>query len=143
MSEGWPWSGRRAWVVSVVVGSTMLVTPACSRLRHPFSSGGVKTRAGTLSVTPPSGSVGTAFSLVAGGFRAGEPMTFEIDIPKHPRFVGPSHLAGADGRVTSTYTPLNGDPPGTYLVKAVGSRGTRAQGHLDVLGGAPSTSTTR
>ena len=62
-------------------------------------------------------------------------MTFEIDIPGRTRFVGPSHTAGPDGRVTSTYTPLTGDPPGTYQVKAVGSRGTRASATLVVVGG--------
>jgi len=88
-------------------------------------------------VSPPNGAVGTAFSLTAGGFRPGEPMTFEVDIPNRPRFVGPSHTAGPDGRVTSIYTPLTGDPPGIYQVKAVGSRGTRATGTLSVANRTP------
>jgi hypothetical protein len=67
-------------------------------------------------------------------------MTFEVDPPNHKRFVGPSHTAGPDGRVTSVYTPQTGDPPGTYVVKAVGSRGTRASGQLVVTG---TTSTTK
>jgi hypothetical protein len=76
--------------------------------------------------------VGTAFSLSAGGFKPGEPMTFEVDVPNRPRFVGPSHTADPAGAVSSKYTPQNGDPPGTYVVKAVGSRGTRAQGQIVV-----------
>lgn len=68
-------------------------------------------------------------------------MTFEIDAPKQPPFVGPSHVAGADGRVTSIYTPQRDAPAGTYLVKAIGSRGTRAESHLSMETGV--TSTTR
>jgi hypothetical protein len=120
----------RTRLVAMVIGSSLLVAPACS-LRHHT----IKARAGTLTVTPPSGKVGTKFSLAAGGFLAGEPMTFEIDIPKSPKFVGPSHTAGLDGTVTSAYTPLTGDPPGVYVVKAVGSRGTRAEGRLTVVAG--------
>jgi hypothetical protein len=62
-------------------------------------------------------------------------MTFEIDAPNHTRFVGPSHVAGPDGRVASSYTPLKGDPVGDYAVIAVGSRGTRANGHITVVAG--------
>jgi hypothetical protein len=121
-------------LVALLLSCSMAALPACGRLRHPFSSG-PRTRTGTLVVSPPNGAIGTAFSLTAGGFRPGEPMTFEVDIPKRPRFVGPSHTAGPDGRVTSTYTPLNGDPPGTYQLKAVGSRGTRASATLSVDSG--------
>jgi hypothetical protein len=64
-------------------------------------------------------------------------MTFEVDIPHHPHFVGPTHVAAADGTVSSTYTSSANDPPGTYLIKAVGSRGTRAQASLVVLGANP------
>lgn len=116
---------------------SLVLLPGCSRISRHFSGGGVKTRKGTLTVAPANGPVGTAFSLTAGGFRPGEPLTFEIDIPGRPRFVGPSHTAGPDGRVASTYTPLTGDPPGTYQIKAVGSRGTRASASLVVVGGTP------
>jgi hypothetical protein len=116
----------------------MLLTPACSRLSQHFSKRSV-TRHGTLTVSPPNGTAGTAFSLTAGGFVPGEPMTFEINAPKQPRFVGPSHVAGPDGKVTSTYTPQPGAPAGTYVVKASGSRGTRAESHLSIAPGSPST----
>jgi hypothetical protein len=130
-------AGRRGVRRTVAALLTVIVLlPGCSRLRHHTT-----TRKGTVTVTPASGPPGTAFSLVAGGFRPDEPMTFEIDIPKHPKFVGPSHKAGADGRVSTTYTPLNGDPPGTYQIKAVGSRGTRAQGQLNVVAGSTPTTT--
>ncbi len=114
----------------------LLMAPACTRLRHHISGGGggAKTRPGTLTVTPPSGKVATPFSLTAGGFRPGEAMTFEIDLPNKSRFVGPSHTADPQGTVTSTYMPLSGDPPGLYQVMAVGNQGTRAQTSLTVTG---------
>lgn len=123
-----------AVVVSVLMVSVLMVVPGCSKLRHPFSGGGVKTRTGTLTVAPLSGPVGTAFTLTAGGFQPGEPMTFEVDVPGHPKFTGPPHTAGPDGTVTSTYTPLTGDPAGTYPLKADGSQGTHATGSLIVTG---------
>jgi len=125
-------------IAVAALASAMLFSPACSRLTQHFSKRSV-TRAGTLTVSPPNGTAGTVFSLTAGGFAPGEPMTFEIDAPKQPRFVGPSHTAGADGKVTSTYTPQPGAPVGTYVVKATGSRGTRAMGHLSIVAGAPPT----
>jgi hypothetical protein len=121
--------GRAVVVIAVLA---ILATPACSRISRHFGGGSTPTRKGTLTVTPPSGTVGTAFSLSAGGFKPGEPMTFEVDVPNRPRFVGPSHTADPGGAVSSKYTPQNGDPPGTYVVKAVGSQGTRAQGQIVV-----------
>ena len=49
--------------------------------------------------------------LAAGGFLPGEAMTFEIDIPKHSQFVGPSQSSGErwpDYR--------HGYPPGSMTV---------------------------
>lgn len=127
---------RRVVAVAALVGlAALLLAPGCGRLTRHFSGGGgPPSRKGSLTAAPASGPIGTAFSLTAGGFRPGEPMTFEIDIPSHPRFVGPSHTAAPDGTVTSTYTPLKGDPPGTYQIKAVGSLGTRAETALIVTG---------
>ena len=130
----------RTRALAILLGLTVLLAPGCARLTRHFS-GHSSTRKGSLTVTPPSGSPGTAFSLSAGGFRAGEAMTFEIDLPNRTRFVGPSHTAGPDGTVSSTYTPLTGDPGGTYRVHAVGNRGTRADGTIVVSGGASSSPT--
>ena len=116
-----------------LIAVAALLTPACSRLSRHFS-GGSPTRHGVLTVTPPTGPVGSTFTLVATGFLPGEPMTFEIDVSKQERFVGPSHVAGPDGKVTATYTPQPRNPSGTYAVKAVGARGTRAEGKLTVAG---------
>ena len=125
-----------AAVVLGAVIACLALTPACSRISNHFS-GSSPTRKGTLSASPPAGPVGTTFSLTAGGFKPGEPMTFEIDPPKGARFIGPSHTAGPDGRVTTTYVPQAGNSPGTYHLKAVGSQGTRAQGQLTLEGAAP------
>jgi hypothetical protein len=124
----------------VLVGCMSLAMSmgACSRIsRH--ISGAVPTRKGTLVITPASAAAGTAFSLAAGGFLPGEAMTFEVDIPGRPPFVGPAHTADPGGRVSATYTPLANDPPGTYRIKAVGSRGTRAQSTMHVGGTTTST----
>ena len=121
-------------LAAAALGVALMSSTSCGRLQHHFF-GHTTTRSGTLIVAPTSGPVGTAFSLAAAGFRAGEPMTFEIDLPNHTKFVGPSHVAGPDGKVASSYKPLTGDPPGAYQVVAVGSRGTRANGRLTVVAG--------
>jgi len=115
---------------------TIVAAPACG-VRQRIFGGGSPTRKGTLTVTPPTGPAGTAFTLTAGGFLAGEAMTFEIDIPHKPRFVGPPHTADPDGKVTGMYTPQAGNPLGTYTVKAVGARGTRAEAPVTVVAGSP------
>jgi hypothetical protein len=132
------WRRQAGWIAAAALASSVLLTPACSRLSSHFSKRSV-TRRGTLTVSPANGTAGTAFSLTAAGFVPGEPMTFEIDAPNQPRFVGPSHIAGADGKVTSTYTAQPGARAGNYLVKAVGSRGTRAQSNLSIEAGVSST----
>ena len=122
----------RRWLAAVVLLAVVATTPACGVRRRLFG-GGSTTRKGVLSVAPPSGPVGTVFTLTATGFRPGEPMTFEIDVPGQPKFVGPRHDAGPDGKVTSTYTPQANNPPGTYKIKAVGSQSTRAEGRVTVV----------
>jgi hypothetical protein len=72
--------------------------------------------------------------LMAGGFRPGESMTFEIDGPNKIHFVGNPHTADPTGMVTATYTPQSTDPAGVYTVLAVGNQSTRAQGTLTVTG---------
>jgi hypothetical protein len=120
---------RRSLISLTFVLALLLLAPACG-LRHHT----VQTRTGTLTVTPPSGKTGTPFSLSAAGFRPGEALTFEVDIPGHSPYIGPSHTADPQGAVSTTYVPLGGDPPGTYQIKAVGNHGTRAQGTVIVSG---------
>jgi hypothetical protein len=129
--------GRRGLALAVLM-IALLGSPACSRITNHFSHHTV-TRTGTLVVSPANGPPGTAFSLTAGGFKPGEAMTFEVDLPNHTRFVGPSHTAGPDGKVSSTYTALTGDPAGVYVVKATGALGTRAQGNIQLTGTTPSS----
>jgi hypothetical protein len=125
-----------ATVLAVLVG----LTAGCG-VRQRLFGGRSLTRSGRLSVLPPRGPAGSTFFLVASGFKPGEAMTFEIDVPHQSRFVGPRHLAGPDGKVSSAYSPLISDPPGLYRVKAVGAGGTRAQARLTIVAGAPPTST--
>ena len=127
--------GRRpSWALRGTIGilsiPSLALLPACGRITSHFSGHSAPTRQGTLTVSPASGPIGTTFSLTAGGLKPGEPMNFEIDPPKGAKFVGPSHTAGADGRVTTTYASQPNDVPGTYHVKAVGSQGTRAEAQL-------------
>ena len=89
--------GRRQWLVLVAVVIIAVVGPGCSRLQRHFS-GGSPTRHGVITVSPPNGPTGTVFTLAASGFLPGEAMTFEIDVSKGTRFVGPRHVAGADGK---------------------------------------------
>jgi hypothetical protein len=118
-------------LISVTLVAVLLLAPACG-LRHHT----VKSRQGTLSVTPPAAKAGASFMLAATGFRPGEAMTFEIDSPppSKGRFVGPSHTADQQGAVSSNYVPQSGDAPGVYQVLAVGNQGTRAQGTLTITG---------
>src|SRR5258708_184329 len=125
--------------VALVVGLAIVSAPACGIRQHFFGKP-TPTRPGTLTAAPPTGPPGTRFSLVAGGFLPGESMTFEIDVPGQKPFVGPAHTAGTDGSVTSSYMPQSGDPPGTYQVKAVGARGTRAQTSVVIVAAQPATS---
>lgn len=122
-----PRTGRSLRAATVAL---MLALTSCSALHRHLFGGSTPGRAGTVTISPPSGKAGTAFSLNAGGFRPGEKLTFEIDTPNHQRFVGPSHAAAADGHAAGAYTPQATDPPGTYQVKATGDRGTHATGSL-------------
>jgi hypothetical protein len=103
----------------------------CSRVTRHFS-GSVPTRHGVLTVNPANGPVGSTFTLVATHFLPGEGMTFEIDASKNSHFVGPRHVVGPDGKVSTTYTPQAGNPKAIYVVKAVGDRGTRATAKMTV-----------
>ena len=125
----------------VVIGALVLMLgTGCGRLTGHFSSHTV-TRKGTVSADPPSGPVGTAFTLKAGGLKPGEAMTFEVDPPKGQRFIGPSHTAGPDGIVTATYTAQAGNAPGSYKLKATGDMGTRASATLTIVPGQATTTT--
>jgi len=128
-------------VALLATSVVFLLAPACGRITSHFS-GHTVTRKGTVAAVPPTGPVGTAFSLRATGLKPGEAMTFEVTPPKGRPFIGPSHTAGADGTVTATYTAQSGDAPGTYKLKATGDQGTRANGTLVVVPGQATTTTT-
>ncbi|MCU1461840.1 MAG: hypothetical protein JWO37_1915 [Acidimicrobiales bacterium] len=128
-----------ASAAAVLVLVAAVSISGCSRITRHFS-GSSTTRKGTLVISPATGPPGTHFVLEAHGLRAGEPMTFAVDLPNHTHFVGPPHTADPTGAASGTYTPQSGNPAGSYRVHVVGSQGTRADGQLRVTA-APSTTT--
>lgn len=96
----------------------------------------------SVVVTPPSGPVGSSLKLAVTDFQPGENVKFEIDFPNAHKFTGPPHLVGPDGTTSTNYTVTAGNPPGDYVVKALGDKGTMAQSDFKVTGAAGSTATT-
>src|SRR2546421_12261349 len=96
----------------VVAG--FVVTPGCGRIMHKITGGGGGSsgRTGTLSVTPPSGAAGSAFTLSAGGVLPSEAMTFELDLPNKTKVVGPAPPGRNDGEGASPHTPARAHPSG-------------------------------
>jgi len=95
-----------------------------------------------IVVRPPSGNVGTSFTLIGTGFKPGESVTFEIDFPDGKKFgPGQPHKTTPDGAVQTTYRATPGNPNGTYTVKATGDMGTTGEGTF-VLGPTGATPTT-
>ena len=85
-----------------------------------------------LALSPPRVSPGGSVQLVLTGAQPAERVTFRIDSPAGS-FVGPPHLAAADGRVTATYAPSAGNPAGNYTITAQGDHGTTASAILVVV----------
>ena len=78
-----------------------------------------------IVIRPPSGPVGTAFTLIGTGFKPGEAVTFEIDFPDGKKFgPGQPHPTTPDGALQAPYKSTPGNPQGTYTVKAVGNMAT-------------------
>ena len=97
-----------------------------------------------IVVRPPSGNVGTSFTLIGTGFRPGESVTFEIDFPDGKRFgPGQAHKTTPDGALQTTYKATPGNPQGTYTVRATGDMGTAGQGQFTLGTAVASTTTTR
>lgn len=66
-------------------------------------------------------------------------MTFQVlyPDPAHAPFTGPPHKTTPDGAVQTQYR-TNGNPNGTYTVKATGDMGTEGQNTF-VIGSATAT----
>ncbi len=96
-----------------------------------------------VEVRPPTGGVGTTFTLIGTGFKPGEGVTFEVDFPDNRTpFKGPPHKATPDGAVQTTYRATAGNPAGTYTVKAIGDQGTNGENTFQLGGGAATGATT-
>lgn len=138
----------RALVLVAVAVTSMAALPACGR------GGGKKTTTttaapattttlgATLTVTPPSGPLGTTFIFNVEGFKAGESVTFEVDKPDGKKFApGTAHPVSANGTVSppAQYKATKPDPAGQYTVVAVGNQGSQAQGTFEVGAAGAST----
>jgi hypothetical protein len=73
-------------------------------------------------------------------------VTFQVVFPDptHPPFLGPPHKTTPDGAVQTMYR-TNGNPNGTYTVKATGDMGTTGENTFVIgpAGAATTTATTR
>ncbi|HZP28220.1 MAG TPA: LysM domain-containing protein, partial [Acidimicrobiia bacterium] len=92
----------------------------------------------SLTVTPPAGVAGEAFTLKVVGAKPGESVTFEIDYP-NGKFTGPPHVASNEGEVSAMYQSSIGAAVGTYQVVAVGTQGTTVRGSFRIDLAPPTT----
>jgi hypothetical protein len=135
---------RRAWGV---LGLCLLVTAAACGGGKSKSSTSTSLRSTTttiaplsVTVTPPSGGVGTVFTFKVQGFESGEHLHFEVVFPNNSHtYVGQSHPVNADGTYAAPYTATKGNPLGTYAVKAIGDQGSTAQGSFELTSGPAAT----
>jgi LysM repeat protein len=87
-----------------------------------------------LVVTPTDAPAGETFKFSVNGAKAGENVTFEIDVPGGRKFTGQPHTASQDGTVSASYMTDSGNSAGTYTVVANGDRGTSLRASFRVLG---------
>ena len=141
---------RRAWGFGAAA-ALLLVAPACGGGSKSSAATSTTVRATTttiaplaVTVTPPSGGVGTVFTFKVQGFESGEHLHFEVVFPDGHTFVGQSHPINGDGTYAAPYTSTKGNPTGTYTVKAIGDQGSTAEGTFELMSGAaaPATTTT-
>ncbi len=93
-------------------------------------------RVGAVNVDPPSGPIGTLFTLTATGLRKGETVAFEITFPDVGKaFPGAALAVPADGVASTTYRATAANQPGGYVVRLTGPPGGLAEGRFTVTGG--------
>src|SRR5947209_704326 len=137
----------RALVLIAVGLVSMASLPACGRgsgkrtTTTTAAPATTTTLGPTLTVTPPSGPLGTTFIFNVEGFKAGETVTFEVNKPDGKKFApGTPHPVSANGTVTppAQYKASKPDTTGQYAVAAVGNQGSQAQAQFEVVapGGA-------
>jgi LysM repeat protein len=84
-----------------------------------------------LVIRPATVAPGGTANLTLTGAAPAEKVSFEIQTPRGS-FKGPVHVAGPDGRVTTTYSVEATDPAASYLVVVRGDQGTTATGAIVV-----------
>ena len=137
---------RKAWGLGLLAAVVAVgMGPACGNGGK--AAPATTTRATTttvapqaVTVTPPSGGVGTVFTFAVQGFESGEHLHFEVVFPNGHTYVGQSHPVTADGTYTAPYTATKGNPAGTYVVKAIGDQGSTAEGHFELTSGPAASS---
>lgn len=103
--------------------------------------GAAPPKVSVVSVTPRSGPLGTTFTLVASGIKAGDAVAFEITFPGEGKaYPGAALTVPADGIATTTYRATSANQPGEYSVRLTGAPGTLAEGRFTVTNGPPLTS---
>ena len=139
---------RRRVAVVLVPLLVAAASSGCNHGPHPAKSSTTTTSATTvpvpvgpaLFVRPPTGPVGTTFTLTATGFHPGETLRFEIRMPDGKIFRGQFHQIPASGTVTAPYNTAGGNPPGAYPVTAATEKGARAEATFTLTPAGPPSS---
>jgi hypothetical protein len=121
-----------SWPARVVLFVLSVVAAVACGAGHPSKTTATTTTTGpapaVVSVRPPTGPVGTSFTLTATHFHPGETLRFEIRMPDGKIFKGPFHPVPTNGTVAAPYKTTAENLPGDYTVRAATDKGTSAQG---------------
>lgn len=132
-------------VLAALVASLFLVTAAaaCGSGGGPTGPSAVSLpRLGAVQVDPPSGPIGTMFSLTTQGLKEGDAVAFEITFPGEGKaYPGAALTVLADGTASTTYRATTANQPGVYIVRLNGPPGSLAEGRFTVSDGPAVTST--
>ncbi len=132
-------------VVAAVVTSLFLATAAtaCGSSRGPTGPSAVSLpRLAPVQVEPPSGPIGTMFTLTTQGLKEGDAVAFEITFPGQGKaYPGAALTVLADGTASTTYRATTANQPGVYTVRLTGPPGNLAEGRFTVSDGPAITST--
>ncbi len=90
--------------------------------------------AGQLHVDPAAASYGVRMSVTGSGWQPGELVKLEYAYPDGTRASGGQAAADAEGNLDpSDWVPVEGDPPGTYVLTATGSESGSALATFEVI----------
>lgn len=140
---GWIRMSRRPVLAACVASIALSVGATACGTSGAGPTGPVGTpapRIGAVTVDPPSGPVGTTFTLTARALREGEAVAFEITFPGEGKaFPGSALTVPPDGVATTTYRATTANQPGQYAVRLTGPPGGLAEGRFTVTDGPPIT----